>query len=1149
MAITCPWCSSENDRFARRCAACQKPLPRMCPACDTINGDDASFCSNCGGAIDDIVLRAARERAEYAAGLLPKDFSAKFLDSTADHMGDRRQLTVLFVDLVRSTEILQAIGSEAMADFLDEFLDGVAHAVNQFGGTVAEITGDGAVCLFGAPRVHEDDPERALRSALAIQRLVFNLRRPSVKGLAWQPQVRIGVHTGTVVLRVVGHDYRLAYAPVGEVVHFSARLQTAAHPAEILVSDTTVRLTSSLFRFGVRRMVSLKGFSDQYWALPLLGERDTAERRPMRSSASTFVGREPDLAALRSRLDHLANGLGGILTIWGEAGIGKSRLVAEARRRSPMSIRWLESRGVSYAQHTPYSIIAQQIRRAAGITEETTERSARAKLRTMIVEVCGEEEASNTYPFIATALGMQLDTAEGPQRDEVSGEALQREIFRALGTLVSAASEQSPLVLFFEDLHWSDGASIAAIDNLLPLAETHSILFLLLARSDPNEPSWVLRHKIETIYPHLHMKLELQPLSAAGSSELAMKLLEADRLPIELQELVFNKAEGIPLFVEELTRSLVEQGLLMRDDAGWRLTVPARDMQVPDTVQGIIQARFDRLDMDLKNTLRAAAVLGPVVIYRVLADMTEVGPCLTGQLRDLQRLQFLQEISRRPEMQYAFKHALIREVVYQTLLQRSRSELHLKAGKVMENLFGARLSEYEGIIAEHFLRAEVWDRAADYLLRAGDESIRLHAHAEARLHYAKGMEALGHLPDTTENQRRRVDTIVKQAAVSYIAEAPEVNLERLGKGEQIAQTLLERRPGDAKDGLRLARVHYWMGRVKYISGDPAESIIYHKRALASAKRLDDPRLVAMTSAMIGQAYTTQGQWSKAKALLETALPTLESSGEWREWCLVSGYLGVSIAACGEYDRGLQVLHRGVDRALELRGWNLIASTRVLLCAGYLMNERMLDLVDAAQDAIEASERAGERVVLYVGFGFRSWAESRLGKSEAAFQSMRRSQEIAAGLGRLLLADWFSVARADIALMAGQAADAIVLAEDAVKIAGRANSVFSAGLAHRVWAHALVAMSPPRFEEAERHLSTSIELLESGDARLQAAHTHVIWGRLCRDRGDRDAAIYHFRLAEDQFENSGLRDELQVVRDSMSELIGGGRLRHGATTQP
>jgi class 3 adenylate cyclase/tetratricopeptide (TPR) repeat protein len=1073
-------------------------------------------------------------------GCLTRDFFTQFLDSTTGRVGDRRQLTVLFVDLVRSTEIIKAVGSEAMADFLDEYLDGVAHAVNQFGGTVAEITGDGAVCLFGTPRVHEDDPERALRSALAMQRLALNLPRPTVRDLAWQPELRVGVHTGTVVLRVVGRDYRLAYAPVGEVVHFSARLQTAAYPGEILVSDTTARLTSSLFNFGPRRKVSLKGFGDQYWAVPLLAERDTAERRSMDSSAKTFVGREPELAGLLSRLDRLVHGLGGILTIWGEAGIGKSRLVAEARRQSPMSLRWVESRALSYAQHSPYSVIAQLIRRAAGITEETTGRSAREKLRAVITEICGEDQTDNVYPFIATVLGMQLDNVEDPLREVVSGEALQREIFLALSTLVSAASEQAPLVLVFEDLHWSDGASIAAIDNLLPLAETNSVLFLLLARSDPDEPSWMLRHKVETIYPHLQMKLELQPLSAAGSSELAMKLLEADHLPIELQELVFNKAEGIPLFVEELTRSLVEQGLLARDDAGWRLTVPARDMLVPDTVQGIIQARFDRLNLELKDTLRAAAVLGPVVIYRVLADMTQIGPPLISQLRDLQRLQFLQETRRRPEMQYAFKHALIRDVVYQTLLQRSRSELHLKAGQVMENLFGARLSEYESIIAEHFLRAEVWDKAAEYLLRAGDESTRLHAHAEARLHYAKGMEALAHLPDTTQNERRRVDTIVKQAAVSYIAEAPELNMERLGEGEQVAQSLVEHRLDSVNDGLRLAWIHYWMGRVKYISGNPAESITYHQRALATAKELGDPRLAAMTSTMIGQAYTTQGQWSKAKALLESALPILESSGEWREWCLVSGYLGVSIVACGEYDQGMEVQRRGLNRALELRGWNLIASTRILLCASYLMNERMLELVDAAQDAIEASERAGERIVLYVGYGFRSWAEARLGKPGAALRSMRRSQEIAAGLGQLLLADWFAVAEADIALMAGEALDAIALAENAVRIGGKANSVFSAGLAHRVWAQALATISPPRFEDAELHLSTSIELLESGDAHLQTAHTHIIWGRICRERDDLVAAIHHFRSAEDVFEKSGLRDELQLVRDSISELTGGKR---------
>lgn len=1136
MAIVCLECSVQNEDFMRQCTSCGRPLPRMCPACGVVNRVSASFCSHCATRVDDEALSRARRRAMRAAGYLPKDLMDRFLAAGVESIGEQRQVTILFVDLVQSTEIIRALGSEEMGDLLDELLDGIAQAVGELGGTVAEILGDGALCLFGAPVVHEDDPERALRAALSIRRLISHLRPRRVAQREWHPQVRIGVHTGTVILRVIGQNYRLKYTPVGDVVHLAQRLQAAARPSEILLSTKTQELTASHFYFSEPRALTFKGFAGPSVLVSLLRERDTVERRPVEASEATFVGREPDFAAVWSRVDDLTVGLGGIVTIWGEAGIGKSRLLAELRRVLPPSITWLEGRALSYGQNMPYSTIGQQIRQAAGIGLDDSERSARDKLREMIFQECGVDEGRAVYVFVATALGMNLEGPEDAAVRQFTSEALQREIFRALRTLVSSTAERAPLVLVFEDLHWSDRASIAALHNLLPLVEEHPVLYILVARPDTEMSSWTLRQKIETLYPHLHVNVDLGPLSAEASSDLAMRLLKVEYLPIELREFFLEKAGGVPLFVEELTKSLLEQGILQHDGGGWRLTVSSRNLQIPDTVQGIILARLDWLDEELKRILQIAAVLGPVVVYRVLANVVGLDGQLLNRLRDLQRLGFLRQMRRQPEIEYIFRHGLIRDVAYRTLPQRNRRALHLKVGTMMEATLGERLNEYQSIIAEHFLRAEAWEKATEYLLRAGEDSIRLHAHAEARLHYGNAMDALARLPGNVDNRRRRLDTIVKQAAVSYIAEPPELNLERLSRGEALARALLASESGTDDDRLRLAWVHYWTGRINYIRGDPPQAIEYYERALTVAKEVGDARLITVASATVGQAFTTQGQWEKAKQLLSQALPILERSSEWREWCLISGYLGVAIAACGEYEQGLSVVQGGLDRAVELRGWNLIASTRILLCSAYLMNERMEALAEAAQEAVDASERSGEQVILYVGLGFRGWAEARLGNDAAALASMERSRKVGACLGQLLLADWFAVARADIALCAGQIEEAMALAEEAVDAAERPKSVFSAGMAHRVWARGLAATISPRWEEAEAHLVTSLKLLESGGARLQAAHTHLVWGGICRDRQDFSAALSHFEQALDQFAVSGLRDELRKTQASISEIV-------------
>jgi class 3 adenylate cyclase len=779
----------------------------------------------CGTRVDDASLSRGRARSEQVRGYLPRDLRERFLAAGTETAGEQRQVTVLFVDLVQSTEIIGVLGDEVMADLLDEFMGGIARVVDDLEGTIAEVMGDGALCMFGAPVAHEDDPERALRAALAIRRFVAELSPIRMAGADRRPEVRIGVHTGMVIMRAIGQDYRLTYTAIGDAVHLTQRLQAAARPGEILVSTKTRQLVVSLFRFSHPAPFALKGFARPQVAVRLLGEQDSVDRRPLDAGGAAFIGRERDITTLQACFEELAAGLaGGVLTIWGEAGIGKSRLVAELHRRAPPIITWLEGRALSYAQNAPYSVIGRQLRRAAGIRVSDTERSARAKLRDLLTRECGPDQSPMIYPFIATALAMRLEESEATLVEGLSGDPLQHEVVHALRTLVGGTARRAPLVLVFEDLHWSDRASTAAIEELLALVEDHPVLYVLVARPDTQAPSWALRQKIETSYPHRHTSIRLGPLSGQASASLAMNLLEADSLPPELRELVLEKAEGVPLFVEELTRSLVEQGALTQQGVSWRLNVSADELRVPDTVQGIILARLDRLEDPLKRVLQVASVVGQVLPYSVLARVSGANGQLSAQLRDLQRLDLLRETRRRPDIEYVFKHALIRDVAYSTLLTRQRKQLHRRVGEAMEGLLGERLGEFQSIIAEHFLRAEAWARAADHLLEAGDEAARLSADAEARGHYEKATDALARLPDTVENRRRRVDTTLKQAAVSYIADRPDLNLARLAVAEALAGELPTVAHATGEDRLRLARVRYWIGRIHHVSGDPRQAI-------------------------------------------------------------------------------------------------------------------------------------------------------------------------------------------------------------------------------------------------------------------------------------------------------------------------------------
>jgi tetratricopeptide (TPR) repeat protein len=330
-------------------------------------------------------------------------------------------------------------------------------------------------------------------------------------------------------------------------------------------------------------------------------------------------------------------------------------------------------------------------------------------------------------------------------------------------------------------------------------------------------------------------------------------------------------------------------------------------------------------------------------------------------------------------------------------------------------------------------------------------------------------------------------------------------------------------------------VRYWIGRIHHVGGDPRQAIAHYRQVLAIGQELGDEQLVAIPSAMIGLSLAVQGQWAKAGQLLSQALPALERAGEWREWCRVAGYIGISIAARGDYQRGVAEAQHALERALELNDQAIIGSNHILLCVTHVLNERMESLAAAGQAAVTAAERSGEQVILYAGLAFRGWANGRLGRHPAARRDMEQSRAVGAGLGQLVLADWFAVGRADIALSAGRVEEALTLAQQAVGVANQVGSVFTEGLAHRVWAQALAAASPPRRDEAEAHLATSLRALESGEAWLPAAHARLTWARLCRDLRDPAAALDHAQRAAAQFAASRLDDELRQARRLIDEL--------------
>jgi tetratricopeptide (TPR) repeat protein len=601
--------------------------------------------------------------------------------------------------------------------------------------------------------------------------------------------------------------------------------------------------------------------------------------------------------------------------------------------------------------------------------------------------------------------------------------------------------------------------------------------------------------------------------------------------------MITGRAEGNPFFVEELIRTLIERGALAQSgDGGWEATRLIESVTVPDTLQGLLMSRLDRLPPETKWLAQQASVIGRIFLYRVLLHMAERKTGVDNDLSCMETNELIRERARHPELEYMFRHALTQETAYRSLLAARRKELHCKTALAIEELFSDRIAEFFTVIGEHFLRGEAWERAAEYLIRAGDTATRLFALAEARLHYAHALDALAHMPPTENNHRSKVDTLVKQVRVSYLADSPEQNMARMSEAERLVQELPGPDGTPGSDQLRLARVANWMGMIHVASNAMPEAIGHFHKVLAVAQKMGDPELLALPSFATGVTLYWQGHFGKAEALLRQATTAFEQMGDWPRWIRAVSMRGMCLGTTGSYEEGLAQCQRALARAHELNALDGIGFSTCCLSYIYALAGNLACTTETSRQGIEAAEQAGDRIIVYLCYFTRVFAELCAGQFEAAAESIAKAQSIARELGgQLLGADMVASYIAEVALGKGQVQQALSLAEQAVAMARKTGDIWSEGMARQVWGRSLSAMSPPRWNEAEAQMAESLRLSELGEARLYAARIRMYWGIICRDRGKTDTAREHFEKAAAQWTASNIPWELERVNKLIAEL--------------
>ena len=647
---------------------------------------------------------------------------------------ERKVLSALFADVVGSTALAERLDAEDVKLVVGEAIARIVGEVEALAGHVKDLAGDGVLAFFGAPTTREDDAERALRAALRISAELEDYGREVLRG--WGIDgfgVRVGVATGPVVVGDVGAGTRVEYAAFGDTVNLAARLQSAAEPGTVLVDATTHAAVEPLFAWGEMHELELKGKQASVRAWQLGGLAAQRQRlRGLPGVETRLVGRARELGFGFEALEGLRSGSGGILAVSGEPGIGKSRLLAELRTAAERSgVRWLEGRCVSYGESLPYWPFRDLLRGEwIGAGADEPELRVRIGLRRRLEQLFGPA-AQELYPYLGAMLDLELEREADGRTAQLSPEALQWRTFEVIGQLFERLAEEAPLVVAIEDLHWSDATSIQLLEQLLRLAEASAILLVLSLRPERDAPAWALRELAAREYPHLLRELALEPLGDADG-ELLNALVGAGTLPAQLERRVLDTAEGNPFFLEELVRSLVDAGVLVREGDAWRFDHDA-EIEIPPTVEKVILARLDRLSLASRDVLTAASALGRSFALPLLDGV--LASSAGDALHELQRLELLQQSRRWPQPEYRFRHALIQETAYRTLLSAQRTELHRRAAEWLEARYAGRDTEVLGLLAHHWLAAHNEDKAVDYLLRAGDKARQEYALDEAIGHY------------------------------------------------------------------------------------------------------------------------------------------------------------------------------------------------------------------------------------------------------------------------------------------------------------------------------------------------------------------------------------------------------------------------------
>jgi len=1006
---------------------------------------------------------------------------------------------VLFCDIVGSTPMTARLGAEAMRDLVAAFLEMSLAEVHRYGGAAPQFSGDGFMALFGAPVTQEDHVRRALLAALAIQQALGSDEGGAADPKRMALPVRIGVHTGPVVFGPLSDRLPMDATAIGDTANVAARLQQVAEPGTVLLSEATWLPAQGFARVAPVGPLTLRGKAEPVLAYRLLGvsHRRSGLREWTSARTTAFVNRAAELAILNNFYRQVENRHGQAVGVVGEAGIGKSRLLAEFRRQiSDRRVTWVEGRCVSYGTQIPYWLVLDLLRGNCGIVETDAQAAITQKIRSSLQEVGMDPDLDS--PVLLHLFG--IEDADRPPA-QFGPEAIKEKTFDTLCQLSIKGSLQRPLVLVLEDLHWIDKISEEFLSYLAENIPGASIL--LLATYRPGyRPPWIDK-------PYAG-QTPVQPLSRDDSLHVVRSVLSAERIIELVTEEILAKGDGNPFFLEQLALHAGEARNLRSD------------LMVPNTIHEVVMARIDGLSSEAKQLLQTAAVIGREFSPALLRAVSASPASIESQLSELSRLEFIDERLDTEGTHYAFRHPLTRETAYGSLLERHRRNCHGTVGRALEQLYSDRTDQVAEMLALHFGRSDEAEKAVDYAILAAEKAQRRWANSEALSYFNDALHRLEMMPDAEANRLRRIDAVLKQAEVKYA----------LGRYAEHIQALdgIRRIVDETGDPPRSAAWHYWTGFLHSTSGGRPEVAIEHCREaakIASAAGLDE--LNAFAESCLAQVYIVAGKLHDAVEAGERALSSFEAQGNLWWAARTLWHLSAAANCLGEWDAGLGYCRRGLEHGIALNDLRLKVVGWLRMGLAYIHQGDVKRGLQCCEEALVLAplprDAANVRVIRGYGKIKAGQIEDGIAELHGALAWFESSHmRFTYVIGAALLAEGY--------LRGGDRAGARPLIDHVLETSRSTGYLHYEGRACWLMAECLAAEAPAC---AEDYVETAMRIFEQVGARNDLARAMATRAALRQGAGDVATARGLLDQASVIFHSLGTLDEPARVETALTAL--------------